>query len=376
MPGQPFPLGGPIARKDVVDREDFLDSLQLRLSHGHSVMLAGPRRTGKTSIAFELLRRLEEKGFYTAFVDTFKLADKRELALTLIDACLRNRTGMPRTTEALKDGLKRIAGSAKLAVKLHDLEISLGFPDTQQDDNALLNYALDLSDRLAKADGKRMIVVFDEFQDAGNIGGPGIYKVMRSHFQTHEKAAYLFLGSKESLVKTIFSDQKQAFYRFATILPIPPIPNEAWTEYITKRYNESSIQADPGPVGEIVALTGGHPQDTMFVCSEIYFSLLEARQGIISLEFVRTGYDRAMSILSPMFDQILAEIRDKVQAYAVLKRIAGNEHIYPKRNNSTEIKRAVDYLLEKSIIVRNGRGTYKFVEPMFADYVRRFSARQ
>ncbi len=166
--------------------QDFLDSLQLRLSHGHSVMLAGPRRTGKTSIAFEILRRLEEKGFYTAFVDTFRIAEKRELALTLIDACLRNRTGLLRTTEALKDRLKRIAGSAKLAVKLHDLEISLGFPDPEQDDYTLFDYALELPDRLAKADGKKMVVVFDKFQDAGHIGRSGIYKVMRSYFQTHE----------------------------------------------------------------------------------------------------------------------------------------------------------------------------------------------
>jgi hypothetical protein len=112
----------------------------------------------------------------------------------------------------------------------------------------------------------------------------------------------------------------------------------------------------------------------MFVCSDIYFSLLEAKQDRIALEFVRNGYDRAMTILSPMFDQMLTEIRDSSKAHTVLNRITRKEHIYSKKENSAEIKRAVDYLVQKSIIARNGHGSYRFVEPVFADYILRFSA--
>ena len=56
MPGKLFPLGGPVSEKDIVDREDFLVSLETRLSEGQSIMLAGPRRIGKTSLALEVLR--------------------------------------------------------------------------------------------------------------------------------------------------------------------------------------------------------------------------------------------------------------------------------------------------------------------------------
>jgi len=373
MPGGPFPLGGPVTKKDVVDREDFLSTLRLRLSHGHSIMLAGPRRTGKTSLAFEILRRCGEDGFYTAFVDTSKLADKRELAIALIDACLRNRTGMRKTTAILREGLQKIAGTAKLVVKLHDLEIGLGFPDNERDDNSLFNYALELPERLAQTDKKRMVVVFDEFQEALVCGGPGIYKIMRSCFQTQENVAYLFLGSKESLMKAIFSSQKQAFYRFATALPIPPIPDAAWIDYITTRYLESGIRTNRDPVEEIITLTGGHPQDTMFVCAETHYALLEAGQETLSLEFVRAGYDRALSILSPLFEQILLETRNKAQAYTVLKRLARNEYIYSGREPSVQIKRAVDFLLETGLIEKRDRGSYRFLEPMLRDYILKSS---
>ncbi|WP_053006276.1 hypothetical protein [Desulfosporosinus acididurans] len=75
---------------------------------------------------------------------------------------------------------------------------------------------------------KHMILVFDEFQEVIRIAGEDALKVMRSYFQAHQNVAYLFLGSKEGMMNTIFGDKRQAFYRFATILPIPSIPSEAW----------------------------------------------------------------------------------------------------------------------------------------------------
>lgn len=106
MPGKLFPIGGPVAEEDIVDREDFITSLVTRLSEGQSVMLYGPRRIGKTSLAHEVLRQLKVKGFYIASVDLFRLSSKRDLAVALINACLENRTGIRKTIDAWKDRTK------------------------------------------------------------------------------------------------------------------------------------------------------------------------------------------------------------------------------------------------------------------------------
>jgi len=44
---------------------------------------------------------------------------------------------------------------------------------------------------------------------------------MRAHFQNRKRVAYLFLGSKEGMMRVLFSGKEEAFYRFATMLPIP-----------------------------------------------------------------------------------------------------------------------------------------------------------
>lgn len=62
-----FPPGKPVDPEDLVDR----------LWDGQSVIIASPRRTGKSSVAQEALHRLQRRGACTATVDAF-LASSQE----------------------------------------------------------------------------------------------------------------------------------------------------------------------------------------------------------------------------------------------------------------------------------------------------------
>jgi len=367
MPSGLFPLGGPVPKEDLVGREQFMISLVNRLSEGQSIMLAGPRRIGKTSLAHEVLRRFRKAGAYTASVDFFRFSSKRDFATSLIDACLENRTRISKTLNILRDRATILTGGAQFAIKLKDLHISLGFERKSDDD--LLNYALQLPGVLSEKDNKLMVVMFDEFQDASRVTGPEIFKRMRAHFQTQKSVAYLFLGSKEGMMRTLFSARKEAFYRFATMLPIPAITEDEWVPYITRKFASRNIQADEGAVKEIVRLSGGHPQDTMFLCSEIHYALLETGHNMLTHNYVRLGYDRAMLALAPIFDQVLDDLGNRPQVRKVLHQLAMGENAYKEGIHPNKVKRAIDLLMSKAIIEKTARGSYVFVEPMFQQYI-------
>lgn len=366
-----FPLGGPVPESEVVDRENFIASLEARLAQGQSVMLAGPRRIGKTSLANEVLRRLKKQGYYTASVDFFRASSKRKIAESIINTCLENRTGIRKTLEAIWDQARLLAGSAKIAVKVKDLELSMGFPKKEMDEEALLEYALNLPEVLSERDNKRTVMLFDEFQDAGQIAGPEIYKQMRAVFQLQDKVSYLFLGSKESIMQSLFGGSKHAFYRFATILPIPEIPADAWEGYILRKFKEIQIEIGSAAVpAEIIRMTGGHPQDTMLICSEAYYTLLETGQSKLTVDIVKIAYERAMASLSPVFDEIIDDYKRPSQR-EVLRCLAVGESVYKEEVHPNEIKRAVDQLLISGVVEKESRGRYKFVEPMLQEYIRR-----
>src|SRR3989442_6561153 len=94
-----FPVGGPVPAADLVGREGYLRRLVERLEDGQHVLVAGPRRIGKTSLVLEALRRLRRRGQHTAYVDCLGATDLRGLGERLADAVLQNLTGVERTFE-------------------------------------------------------------------------------------------------------------------------------------------------------------------------------------------------------------------------------------------------------------------------------------
>ncbi|MGQ9533440.1 MAG: AAA family ATPase [Desulfotomaculales bacterium] len=371
MVDRPFPVGGPAPEEDIVDREEFLESLEMRLAEGQSVVVAGPRRTGKTTLALEVLRRLKRRGFYTAAVDLFRISDRKGFATALVDACLENRTGVRRTLEALKDRARAAFGAARLMVKIEDLEVALSLSRGEPDEEAMLDAALDLPETLAERDGRPMVVLFDEFQDAARAAGRDIYRKMRACFQHHRRVAYLFLGSRQGMMRNLFGSRKEPFYRFAVFLPVPPIPEEAWVAYIVRKFAEQGIEADDEAAREILRRTEGHPYNTMLVCAEIRYALLEAGKTVLTPGFVRLGFDRALVRLSQIYDEMLDDLGGRPNVRQVLLRLAAGGGPYTHQANPAGIKRALDFLISRAVIEKSGRGSYRFVEPMFREYVLR-----
>src|ERR671935_1651873 len=85
-PAPHFPVGGPVPPADLVGRETYLRRIAERLADGNHVLVAGPRRIGKTSIILEVLRRARRKGMLTAYVDCLGATDVRGLGERLVDA--------------------------------------------------------------------------------------------------------------------------------------------------------------------------------------------------------------------------------------------------------------------------------------------------
>ena len=88
-----------------------------------------------------------------------------------------------------------------------------------EDPERALDLALELPERVAVADGKRLVLFFDEFQElAGErrpYGDPGpVTKRMRAIFQRSTSVSYLFAGSLEHVMRDLFAPCERAFSGF------------------------------------------------------------------------------------------------------------------------------------------------------------------
>src|ERR1700694_199985 len=162
-----FPVGGPVPAADLVGRETYLRRLIERLEDGQHVLISGPRRIGKTSIIVEALRRVRRHGAYIAYVDCLGATDIRGLGERLADAVLENVSGVERSFEHAKAVAAGMRPTVKVRYEHLELALELAREKTAQ---RFFDGALDLPRALAAKPGKRVVVAFDEFQAAGQLG--------------------------------------------------------------------------------------------------------------------------------------------------------------------------------------------------------------
>ena len=111
-----FPVGKLAVGEDVVDREAHRWETPNRLESGQSIMIAGPRRIGKSSEGREMLRRVQLRGHDTVVIDLIAVSDVEDFAMQLLKAIVENHTG------TLNKGMRKFSSFDPETRLLHVLE--------------------------------------------------------------------------------------------------------------------------------------------------------------------------------------------------------------------------------------------------------------
>lgn len=352
-----------------MDREEFIDRTVTRLVDRNSVILAAPRRTGKTSVAYEILRRLrEQEDTYTAEVDLSSLGSARELAEKLTAACLANAPGL-RMLASARESLTRLLRMPEVRAKVHEYEIAFGITADvrEQPPEKVLEQALALPEAMGAKDGRRFVVLFDEFQAAIDLGGQSLLARMRAVLQLQQRTAFLFLGSQATLMAQLFGAHTQPFFRFATWLELPPVPSEAWRGYIRGKLSDRGIAIDDAAMDAILEYTGGHPYDTMQVAYEAY--LAARRSRIVDGRLALAACASAQTSVAPLLDLEIQVAGPR--ARPLLSRIANGDPLFEGERSRDTVSRALMRLVRSGIVRRIAHGRYEINEPMLWRHLRR-----
>jgi len=376
-----FPLGGPVPAADLVGRESYIRRAAARLADGNHILIAGPRRIGKTSVMLEILRRLRRKGMHTAYVDCMGATDLRGLGERLADAVLENVSGAERSFEHAKAVAAGMRPTVRVRYEHVELALELA---REKNANRFFDGALELPRALASKTGKRVVVAFDEFQAAGQLG-PRVFDLMRTRFQAQRAVSYAFLGSEEGILEQLFSGKGRAFYRFALPLDLADaaghrfgIDPDDWLSYIREKLSERKLSIDDDGIDRILDATGGHPQDTMQVCAALYYLMRDAGLRVVSPEAIGVAIEQSLRELERPFALHWADLGKGKYLQPVAKRVAHGAVLYASDGAGAvpraEVLRALAALQSRGLVAHLSRGRYEFVEPLFGEYVRRLDS--
>ncbi|MBI4223768.1 MAG: ATP-binding protein, partial [Deltaproteobacteria bacterium] len=140
-----------------------------------------------------------------------------------------------------------------------EVSVSVEFAKTSSGIERCLSEVMDLPQKIAEKYRKKVVVVFDEFQEVTNLNGPSFEKTLRSFIQHHKDVCYIFMGSKTHLIIDMFNDPKRAFYRSATVYPLGNIPGKELEGYVEGRFAQSGKKITKSMAQKIVRKARGLP---------------------------------------------------------------------------------------------------------------------
>jgi Novel STAND NTPase 1 len=380
-----FPTDAPVPRPRMIGRESDVDELVRQLAAGSHRVVAAPRRTGKSSVCEAAVGALADRGFYTVHVSLFRCTDAATLAEAIASETLANRTPMRKLLARVRQtGADMLRGAAlTLAMKAQaDLgeavELAIRPGHAARDPGRALRTALELPQRIAAQDDKRLVLFIDELQEIADgkaYGDPdAAMKFLRETLHDSDRVTALFAGSVEHMMRELFSNRHRALYGFGAFMELTPISAEEWRDGLAERFAEDGCETQEGALERIIELGSLHPRTIMLIAQQTHLASMAAETRTIDAGVVLSGWQSALASERARHVDAVESIRRMGRSGVAALRVAGNlanGRAAYRGMESQAARRALEHLQRASIIHRDiGRAAWQIDDPLLAWYIR------
>jgi len=256
----PFTYGSLANGAEFLNRTKDKQRLNSNIKNKKHTTLISPRRWGKSSLVKEVSRQLQTKNskYIFVFLDLFSVRNEedfyRQFSIKVLQA------GSSKTEVWLQRAKKF------LQQHLPYLSVSL---DTNSEVALKMDYkeGLDISEicnlpeKLSKETGKTFVICLDEFQNIEVFKDSlGFQKKLRSFWQHHKNAVYVFYGSKQHMMHQMFQKKSFPFYKFGDIMPLGKIAKNEWLPFLINHFKNNNKTLPLKIAQQIVETVDCHTQ--------------------------------------------------------------------------------------------------------------------
>ena len=370
----PFKFGTVVREDAFCNRKQEARDLRRSIDDAGRIFLYAERRMGKTSLVRRVLDELPDDEYVAAYVDLFPTESAASftaaLAKAIAEATSTKADRLLNTAQQFFSGLRP-------AVTFDDagrpvLVFGAGMPTGSEPE---LDEVLQAPAHIAK-DGRRVVIVFDEFQQITTYGDQTVERKLRATTQHQEDVAYIFMGSRKHLIQEMFLDTKRPLYRSAEHYPLLPIELESWKPFVSERFLAAGKQMPDERISDVYALTGGHPFYMQHLCHVLWercgdgetigeASVEEAVEVLLDREsYAYTSLWESLAQNQRLLLRALAREPDGMQPYSsgFLQR--------SRLASPSTVQRAAEALIQRDLIDREN-GSFRILDRFFSLWIRR-----
>ncbi len=378
MKENPFVFGTIVSDENFADRKNELKELTADLTSKTNLIIFSPRRYGKTSLMFKVMDSLRKKGVICAYVDLYPATNKAKFANILATGIAKSKVGK---LDEILQTIRDLIPPVKLTIRPEgtsefeggvELELSKG----NEDIDANLTKLYDLPEKVAKKKNKKMVVVFDEFQEITKIDGKEIEANLRSKLQQHKNVSYVFMGSQRHLLVQMFNDKSRALYRSGKPFNLKRISEDEFSDFIKNRFKAGGVTISTKVITTILQLTQCHPYYTQQLCHEIWNLCMSKSSKNVKDDYVSEAKEQVMKNQNYAYTAMWDSTKGKQRALLMAMATSGEKEIFSsdfREDHSlgapSTVARAAEYLEEKGLIEKDGKD-YVFSDTFFQEWIK------
>ena len=280
----PFFYDRPLPPEEAIDRPSERRLLAELAEGGQSSRLTAPRRYGKTTLIGALAEGLRSRRWVVCVADFSRTRRLEDVAERLQDSWGRalDRPGTRRIWKTInRDLVASLEAGIPGVVRAR---LSGRASDPPRRPLVRLHALLALPESLADASGRRILVVFDEFQDL-LTAGEDLDGIVRSHVQ-HDAgiASYCFAGSQASVLAALFEDRRRPLFAQARPVGLSPIAAPEIASWVSERFERGGRPLPARTAEALAAGTNGHPQRAAMVAHYLWEQPRLDEAGVLAAE--------------------------------------------------------------------------------------------
>ena len=348
----PFKFGTLVDDEFFTDRVSELESIQRMLDSENHLVLISPRRFGKSSL---VAKAVKASGRPSISLNLQNMLSIEDFASKILRELFRLYP---------LERIKHLMTHFRIVPTVSTNPITNGVDVSFQpviNGIVLLEDAMALLEKVSTED-KKLIVVFDEFQEIMNIR-KGLDKQLRSIMQEQQHLNYILLGSQESMMTEIFERKKSSFYHFGMLMHLDKIPYKDFYEYLLERLTPV-LPGQAEPVCEsILAVTSCHPYYTQQLASQVWEL---ANYESISSQVVETAVGRLVNIHDLDFERLWIGFNrmDK----RIMQSLCSQQNPFQNRQLPTSTTfSAIKRLMAAGYVIRTE--AYEVEDPFFKHWI-------
>lgn len=377
----PFRVGEHVTGPAFTDRADEVHAVLRAMRERGRLLVAGPRRMGKSTVIGVAAERLGGEGGIVLFADLATASSLTEIANRLLAAV----TAVAPWRDRLMDWARALGPVVTLgfdAAERPRLAVSLeSRPREAEGERLLLEQVLDRIEAVAGQESGPVVVVLDEFQRISELGGEESEWLLRRRMQENRATGYVCAGSKESLVAEMLQP-KRAFYKFFDRLQVGPIDPAHLARWIDDRLASAGVEPALGGHGamgvgvgeQLIERVGPRTQDIIQAARVLWFRCVQqGRAGPGSVDAaiaeIVTQDDPALrrtyDDLTPLQQRVLRAVAAGAEEL-LSQQTRASYDLGPPSSTAT----AIHALISRAILVRGGTGVV-YDNPYFREWARR-----